>query len=98
MSTERVTWEVSIKIDGPDNTEIGQALHHSIETLEIGSGGEGWTKNGTHYTVAVTTNQPTKPMTLPALLEMIAANSDSDIQRQLAEHFAAENLNPSSQN
>ncbi|MFL1449182.1 hypothetical protein ACI77O_12375 [Pseudomonas tritici] len=87
MSAERVKVTATINLDRPDNTEMPLAFSQATDCLDFSSGGEDWTPNGTHYTYMVESNQPSKPMTLPALLEMVAANGSDELRRKMEADF-----------
>lgn len=82
MTTTPYKATITINIEGPNADEASQAFQNAIDGIGFGSGGNGFTPNGTTYNYTVESNQPTVPMTLDRLLQLIDDNLDSDDARQ----------------
>lgn len=82
MSTKPFKVTITINIEGPNDAEVSLAFQNAIDGIGFGSGGNGFTPNGTSYDYSVESNQPKVPMTLDRLLKLIDDNLDSEEQRQ----------------
>lgn len=99
MSTTPYKVTITINIEGPNADEASLAFQNAIDGVGFGSGGNGCTPNGTRYNYTVESNQPTVPMTLERLLQMVEDNLDSEEQRQeLRDLWGTQHLTPPKDN
>jgi hypothetical protein len=82
MTTTPYKATITINIEGPNSDEAAQAFQNAIDGIGFGSGGHGFTPNGTSYNYTVESSEPKVPMTLERLLQLVEDTLDTEEQRE----------------